>query len=324
MMDHALRLHETGGPEKLVWESIALPPPGPGEVRLRHTAIGLNYIDVYHRVGLYPLPMPAIIGSEAAGVVEALGPNVSDFTIGQRVAYGTQPGSYTQARNIKAEFLVPLPDAVSDEIAATAMLKGMTARFLLKQTYPVKSGETILVHAAAGGVGQILCQWATALGATVIGTVGSEEKARIAKDHGCDFTIIYTRENFIARVKEITNGQGVPVVYDGVGASTFMDSLDCLQFRGLMVSYGNASGPVPPLNILTLTQKGSLYVTRPSLFGHVAKRNDLLANAADLFEAIASGKVKLGAAQRFALKDAGEAHRALEARATTGATVLIP
>jgi NADPH2:quinone reductase len=323
-MVHALRLHETGGPEKLVWEAIDVAPPGPGEVRVRHTAIGLNYIDVYHRIGLYPLPMPAIIGSEAAGIVEAIGPNVSDFTIGQRVAYGTLPGSYTQARNIKAEVLVPLPDAVSDEIAATAMLKGMTARFLLKQTYPVKAGDTILVHAAAGGVGLILCQWAKALGATVIGTVGSDEKAAIAKNHGCDFTIVYTREKFVERVKEITNGKGVPVVYDGVGASTFMDSLDCLQFRGLMVSYGNASGPVPPLNILTLTQKGSLYVTRPSLFGHVAKREDLLANAGDLFAAIADGQVKLGAAQRFALKDAGEAHRALEARATTGATVLMP
>lgn len=323
-MVHALRLHETGGPEKLVWETIDLPAPGPGEVRVKHTAVGLNFIDVYHRIGLYPLPMPAIIGSEAAGVVEAVGSGVSDFTIGQRVAYGTAPGSYAQARNIKTEALVPLPESISDEIAATAMLKGMTARFLVRLTYPVKAGDTILVHAAAGGVGLILCQWAKHLGATVIGTVGSDEKAAKARANGCDHTIVYTRENFVARVKEITNGAGVPVVYDGVGASTFMDSLDCLQFRGLMVSYGNASGAVPPLNILTLTQKGSLYVTRPSLFGHVAKREDLLTSARDLFDVIGKGAVKLEAAQRFALKDAGLAHQALEARATTGATVLIP
>ena len=325
-MVHAIRIHEHGGPEVLRWDEIEVGEPGPGEVRIRQTAVGLNYIDTYHRSGLYKLPqLPAVIGTEGAGVVEAVGPNVTTLKVGDRVGYAPGPiGAYAEARILPAERLIPLPSWIEDRQAAAMLLQGMTAQFLLRSTYAVQPGDTILVQAAAGGVGLILCQWAKHLGATVIGTVSSDEKAELAKAHGCDHAIVYTRENFVQRVKDITDGQGVPVVYDGVGKTTFMDSLDCLRPRGFMVLFGAASGPVPPLDLQVLAAKGSLYVTRPTLFSYVAKRDDLMASAADLFEVVHAGGVKIEVRQTFAMRDASEAHRALESRATTGSTVLLP
>ncbi|NBC31399.1 MAG: NADPH:quinone reductase [Alphaproteobacteria bacterium] len=324
-MVHAIRLHEAGGPEKLCWEEVAVGEPGPGQVRLTHAAIGLNYIDTYHRTGLYPLELPTGLGLEGAGVVTAVGPDVTDLEVGQRVAYASPPpGAYAEERLMPADRLVPLPDFITEKQAAGMMLQGMTAQYLLRRTYPVKPGDTILLHAAAGGVGLIACQWAKHLGATVIGTVGTEEKAALARAHGCDHPIIYTREDFVARVREITNGAGVPVVYDSVGRSTFMGSLDCLQPRGLLVSFGQASGSVPPLDIGALSAKGSLYLTRPILMHYTAARQELLYTATELFEVVQAGAVRIEVNQTFPLKDAAEAHRALEARQTTGSTVLIP
>jgi len=316
-----------GGPEVLELEEVDLKRPGPGEVRVRHTAIGLNYIDVYLRTGLYPPAdgLPFTPGFEAAGVVEEVGEGVSWLRPGQRVAYGTGPaGAYAEARVMPAAVLIPIPDDIDDRTAAAMMLKGMTARYLLKQTYAVKPGETILVHAAAGGVGLILCQWAKHLGARVLGTVGSPEKAEIARAHGCDHVILYREEDVVKRVRELTDGEGVPVVYDGVGRATFMSSLDCLKPRGLLVSFGNASGAVEAFNLGLLAQKGSLYVTRPTLFHYVASRAELEANARDVIEVVRQGAVKIEIHQTFPLARAADAHRALEARSTTGATVLMP
>jgi NADPH2:quinone reductase len=324
-MTRAIRIHATGGPEALQLDDVTLPPPGPGEARVRHTAIGVNFIDTYHRSGLYPLPMPAGIGSEAAGVVEAVGAGVTDVAVGQRVAYcGGAPGSYADARVIPADRLVPLPAAVGDRDAAALLLKGLTVQYLFRQTFRLQGGETILFHAAAGGVGLIACQWAKALGVRMIGTVSSDEKAALARAHGCAETIVYTREDFVARVKALTGGAGVPVVYDSIGKDTFPASLDCLAPRGLFVSFGNASGPVAAFNLGLLAQKGSLFATRPTLMGYAAKRAELLAMADDLFAMVAAGKVKADVRQTFPLAAAVDAHRALESRATTGATLLIP
>ncbi|MBP2311603.1 quinone oxidoreductase family protein [Azospirillum soli] len=324
-MVHAIRIHEYGGPEALRWEEVEVGEPGPGQVRIRQTAVGLNYIDTYHRSGLYKLPqLPAVIGTEGAGVVEAVGPDVTTLKPGDRVGYAGPIGAYTESRLVPADRLIPLPSWIEDRQAAAMLLQGMTAQFLLRSTYVVQPGDTILVQAAAGGVGLLLCQWAKHLGATVIGTVSSDEKAELAKAHGCDHAIVYTRENFVQRVKDLTDGQGVPVVYDGVGKTTFMDSLDCLRPRGFMVLFGAASGPVPPLDLQVLAAKGSLYVTRPTLFTYIAKRDDLMSSAADLFEVVHAGGVKVEVRQTFPLRDAAEAHRALEARATTGSTVLLP
>jgi NADPH2:quinone reductase len=324
-MTHAIRIHKTGGPEVLTWEEVNVGEPGPGEARVRHNVIGVNYIDTYHRGGLYKVPLPSGIGNEAAGVVEAVGPGVDWVKPGDRVAYGTGPlGAYSERRVMPADRLVKLPEAVSDRSAATLMLKGLTVQYLFRQTYRLKEGETILFHAAAGGVGLIACQWARALGVTMIGTVGSDEKAAIAKANGCTHTIVYTRENFVERVKELTGGKGVPVVYDAVGKDTFPASLDCLAPRGLFVSFGNASGPVPPFDILMLSQKGSLYATRPTLVTHATNRDAMAAMANELFGLVASGKIVSEPRQTFPLKDAAVAHRALESRQTTGATVLLP
>lgn len=325
-MVHAIRIHEHGGPEVLRWEKIEVGEPGPGQVRVRQTAVGLNYIDTYYRSGLYKLPqLPAVIGSEGAGVVEAVGPDVSTLKAGDRVGYAPGPlGAYAEARILPADRLIPLPSWIEDRQAAAMLLQGMTAQFLLRSCYVVKPGDTILVQAAAGGVGLILCQWAKNLGATVIGTVSTDEKAALAKANGCDHPIVYTRESFVERVKDLTDGQGVPVVYDGVGKTTFMDGLDCLRPRGFMVLFGAASGPVPPLDLQILAAKGSLYVTRPTLFSYTAKRDDLMASAADLFEVVHTGAVSIKIGQTFPLRDAAEAHRALEARATAGSTVLLP
>ena len=321
-----MRIHHTGGPEVLRWEDVEIGAPGPGEVRLRHTAVGLNYIDVYHRTGLYPVPgLPAVIGLEGAGVVEEVGAAVEGIEAGQRVAYaGMPPGSYAEARLIPAHRLIALPDAIADEQAAAMMLQGMTARYLLHDTFPVKRGDTILIHAAAGGVGLIVCQWAKYLGATVIGTVGTDEKAELARANGCDHPIVYSRENFCQRVKEITEDQGVAVVYDSVGQATFEGSLDCLRPRGMMVSFGNASGPVTEFNPGMLSAKGSLFLTRPSLMDYTAKREDLVENAKDLFNVVADGHVRITVNQTYPLQEAAQAHRDLEARKTTGSTVLIP
>ncbi len=324
-MVKAIRIHETGGPAVLRWEEVSVGDPGPGEIRVRHTAVGLNYIDTYHRSGLYPLPLPAGIGMEAAGTVEAIGPGVTELAPGDRVAYAAPPtGAYAEARLIAAAKVVKLPDGITDATAAAMMLKGMTVRYLIRRTYAVKPGDTVLFHAAAGGVGLIACQWLKHLGATVIGTVGDDAKAELAKAHGCDHAIVYTREDFVARVKEITGGAGVPVVYDSVGASTFMKSLDCLRPLGLMVIFGNASGAVPPFDIGILAAKGSLFVTRPTLVTYTAKREDLVQTAADLFEVVRSGAVKIDINQTFPLSEARAAHEALEGRRTTGSTLLIP
>jgi NADPH2:quinone reductase len=324
-MVQAIRIHATGGPEVLQYETVDVGAPGPGEARVRHTAIGVNYVDTYNRSGLYPLALPSGLGSEAAGVVEAVGADVDFVKPGDRVAYCVGPqGAYSQARVMPADRLVKLPDGIDDRTAATLMLKGLTVQYLFRQTYPLKAGETILFHAAAGGVGLIACQWARALGVTMIGTVGSDEKAAIARDHGCAHTIVYTRENFVERVKEITGGKGVPVVYDSIGKDTFPASLDCLSPRGLFVSFGASSGPIAAFNIGLLAPRGSLYVTRPTLFTYAARRADMLAMADDMFALVLAGKIKSEARQTYALKDAADAHRALESRKTTGATVLIP
>ncbi len=325
-MPHAIRIHEHGGPEVLRWEEVPTPAPGPGEALVRHAAVGLNYIDVYFRTGLYKPPgLPCVIGMEGAGTVEAVGPGVTEVAPGDRVAYASAPiGAYAEVRTIKADRLVKLPDDIGFETAAAMMLQGMTAEYLLRRTFPVKPGQTILIHAAAGGVGLIMCQWAKQLGAIVIGTVGSDEKAEIARAHGCDFPIVYTREDFVARVREITEGKMLPVVYDSVGRETFLKSMDCLAPLGLFVSFGNASGAVPPFDIGLLAAKGSLFLTRPTLVTYTAKREDLLASANALFEVVRSGAVKIEVNQRFALKDAAEAHRALEGRRTTGSTIFIP
>ena len=324
-MAHAIRIHEQGGPEVLRYEEVAIGAPGPGEARVRHTAIGVNYIDTYHRSGQYKLAPPTGIGMEAAGVVEAIGPGVNAVAIGDRVAYCSGPlGAYSEARVMPADLLVKLPDGVRDRVAATLMLKGLTVQYLFRQTCKLNAGDTILFHAAAGGVGLIACQWARALGVTMIGTVSSDEKAALARANGCTHTIVYTRENFVARVKELTDGKGVPVVYDAVGKDTFPASLDCLSPRGLFVSFGNASGPVPPFELLLLSQKGSLYVTRPTLVTYTAKRADLLKMAEEVFSMVKAGKIVNDARQTYALKDAAKAHADLESRKTTGSTVLLP
>ena len=324
-MTHAIRIHEHGGPEVMKWETVEVGAPGEKEVRIRHTAVGLNFIDTYHRTGLYKIPLPSVIGREAAGVVESVGAGVADLKIGDRVAYGAAPiGAYAEARLVPADRLVKIPDSVTDQQAASIMLKGMTAQYLLRRTYAVKAGDTILFHAAAGGVGLILCQWAKHLGANVIGTVGSAEKGELAKAHGCDHIINYRTEDFVARVAEITGGKKCAVVYDGVGKDTFLKSLDCIRPRGTMALFGNASGKVEPFDLGMLAAKGSLYVTRPTLDTHVATREDLVATAADLFDVVGRGIVKVEINQTYALKDAEQAHRDLEARKTTGSTVLIP
>jgi NADPH2:quinone reductase len=324
-MPYAIRFHRTGGPEVLQWEDVEVGEPGPGEARLRHHAVGLNFIDVYHRSGLYPVPLPSGLGTEAAGVVEAVGADVTDLAPGDRVAYATSPlGAYAEARLMPADRLVKLPTAIGFEQAAAMMLQGLTAQYLLRRTYPVKPGDTILIHAAAGGVGLIVCQWAKALGATVIGTVGSDAKAAVARAHGCDHAIVYTREDFPARVRELTGGEGVAVVYDSIGRDTFLGSLDCLRPLGMMVSFGSASGPVAPFEPALLAQKGSLFLTRPTLFTYAARRADLSAMAAELFDVVASGKVDIAVNQRYPLREAARAHADLEARRTTGSTVLIP
>ena len=324
-MTKAIRFSEVGGPEVMKLENIEVPPPGPGEVRIRQTAIGLNYIDTYHRSGLYPVPMPSGIGLEGAGVVEELGQGVTTFQPGDRVAYGTGPiGAYAEARNFPANRLVKLPDSIADETAAGMMLKGMTARYLLRATYVVKPGDTILMHAAAGGVGLLLTQWAKALGARVIGTVGSAAKVDIARAHGCDVVINSSEEDVVKRLRDETGGKGVPVVYDGVGQATIMTSLDCLQPRGLLVCFGNASGPVKNFDLGLLSAKGSLYITRPTLFSYTSTDEDFRITAQDLVDVVASGKVKVPVNQRYALADAVQAHRDLEARKTTGTTVLVP
>jgi NADPH2:quinone reductase len=324
-MTKAIRFHQTGGPEVLRLEEIEAGDPKAGEARVRHAAIGVNFIDTYHRTGLYQLQLPSGLGVEGAGVVEAVGQGVSHVKKGDRVGYaGGAPGGYAEVRVMSADRLVRLPDGIPDRQAAGAMLKGLTVQYLTRRTYPVKAGETVLWHAAAGGVGLIACQWLKALGATVIGTVGSDEKARLARAHGCDHTIVYTREDFAARVKEITKGAGVPVVYDSVGKSTFQGSLDCLRPRGLMVTFGNASGPVPPVDLLQLSQKGSLFITRPTLVHYTATREDLETGARELFEMIQSGKVKIEVAATYPLAEAARAHRDLEGRKTTGSVVLLP
>lgn len=320
-MPFAIQVHRPGGPEELIWEEVEVGDPGPGQVRLRQTAIGLNFIDVYHRTGLYPQPTPFIPGVEGAGTVEAIGADVTHLNVGDRVAYAGPIGAYAEDRLIAADRLVRLPDEISDEMAAAALLQGMTAHMLLRKVHAVQAGETILVHAAAGGVGLILCQWAAALGATVIGTVSTDEKAELARAHGCAHPIVSTRQDFVAEVKRFTNGAKVPVVYDSVGRDTFAASLDCLAPRGLMVSFGNASGPVDPLSPLLLSQKGSLFLTRPTLFNYIASHAELDAAASELFAMILAGSVKVEVRQRFALRDAANAHRALEARQTTGSTV---
>ncbi|MFN2427906.1 MAG: quinone oxidoreductase [Candidatus Binatia bacterium] len=324
-MNKAIRFHEPGGPEVLRFEDFDPGEPPAGWVRIRHTAVGVNYIDTYHRSGLYPVAFPSGLGLEAAGVVESLGEGVSRWKVGDRVAYGTGPlGAYAEAANVPAERVVAVPEGVSDEQAAALMLKGLTAWYLLRRTHRVKAGETILFHAAAGGVGLLACQWAHHLGATVIGTVGSAVKAELAAAHGCTHVIDYNKEHFPSRVREITGGKGVPVVYDGVGKTTFDGSIDCLSPLGLMVTFGNASGPVPPVDLLRLSLGGSLFITRPTLMHYTADPADLAEGAAEMFDLVASGVLEVEIHQRFALADAEAAHRKLEARKTTGATVLIP
>jgi NADPH2:quinone reductase len=321
-MPHAIRIHSPGGPEVLKWEEVEVGDPGPGQVRLRQSAAGLNFIDVYHRTGLYPQPLPFTPGAEGAGTVESVGEGVDDLKPGDRVAYAGPVGGYAEQRLIDADRLVKLPDDIGFDQAAAMMLQGMTARMLLRAVYSVQEGDTILVHAAAGGVGLILCQWANALGATVIGTVSTEEKAELARAHGCHHPILYTKQDFSAEVDKLTAGARLPVVYDSVGKATFEKSLDCLRPRGLMVSFGNSSGPVDPISPILLSRKGSLFLTRPTLFNYVATRRELDQSAGDLFDMVRSGKVKIEVKQRFPLAEAADAHRALEARKTTGSTIL--
>ncbi|WP_448165530.1 quinone oxidoreductase family protein [Burkholderia cepacia] len=324
-MPKAIRYDQPGGPDVMKWVDVEVGKPKAGEVRIRQHAVGLNYIDVYFRTGLYPQPLPGGLGMEAAGEVTAVGEGVTALKAGDRVAYvGQPPGAYAQERVMPAERLVKLPDGISYDDAASVMLQGLTAHYLLRRTYPVKAGDTILIHAAAGGVGLLVCQWAKALGATVIGTVGSDEKAALAKAHGCDHPIVYTRENFTQRVKEITNGAGVPVVYDSIGKDTYIGSLDCLAPLGYFVSFGNASGPLPAIDSKEFSSRGSLFFTRPTLFSYIAKRADLESAAAELFDVILSGKVKTSINQRYPLAEVGRAHADLESRNTTGSTILVP
>ena len=321
-MPHAIRIHKVGGPDVLQWEEVEISEPAEGQVKLRQEAAGLNFIDVYHRTGLYPQPLPFTPGTEGAGVVEAVGSGVTHVSPGDRVAYASSIGGYAEERLIDADRVVKLPEEISTEQAAAMMLQGMTAQMLLRSVFPVHEGDTILIHAAAGGVGLIMCQWAAALGATVIGTVGSEEKAELAKAHGCAHPILYRKQDFVAEVQRITNGEKLPVVYDSVGRDTFMKSLDCLKVRGLMVSFGNASGAPEPFSPNVLAQKGSLYLTRPTLFHYIATRQQLETSANELFEMVTSGRVKIEVQQRYPLADAAEAHRALQERRTSGSTVL--
>jgi len=323
-MPKAIRFHNTGGPEVLQLDEVPAGEPGPGQARVRHTAIGVNFVDTYQRSGLYPMQLPQVAGNEGAGVVEAVGANVTDLKKGDRVAYTGLPGSYCEARVVPADRLVKIPEGITDEQAASMMLKGMTVHYLIHSTYPVKRGETVLWHAAAGGVGLIACQWLKTLGVTVIGTVGSEEKAKLARDHGADHVINYSKENFVERSSTITGGKKLPVVYDAVGKTTWDGSLDCLRPRGLMVSFGNASGPVPPVNLGILSTKGSLYVTRPTLATYIASRADLLERAASLFGVVKAGKVKIETTGRYKLAEAQRAHRDLESRKTTGSIILLP
>ena len=324
-MPKAIRLHQTGGPDVLKWEDVEVGEPGPGQARVRHTAVGVNFVDTYHRSGLYPVQLPGGLGGEGAGVVEAVGPGVTGVRPGDRVAHaGGPPGSYSEVRVMPADRLVKIPAGIPDRQAAAMMLKGMTVQYLIRRTHRVQPGETVLFHAAAGGVGLIACQWLKALGATVIGTVGSDEKAALAKAHGCDHPIVYTREDFPKRVRELTGGAGVPVVYDSVGKSTFPGSLDCLRPLGLWVSFGNASGPVPPFELGVLAQKGSLYVTRPTLATYTATRADLEATAGELFDVVLAGKVKVEVRHTYPLRDAAQVHRDLEGRKTTGSVVMLP
>jgi NADPH2:quinone reductase len=324
-MPHAIRIHAHGGPEVLQWESVAVPDPGRGEVLIRQTAIGLNFLDVYERTGLYPCALPMGLGREGAGVIEAVGPGVRSVAVGDRVAYvSSQPGAYAQQRVMAADRLVQIPDGVSDRLAAAAMLKGLTAQFLLRRTYRVRKGDVVVILAAAGGVGLIATQWARELGATVIGVVGSDAKAAVAREHGCHHTLVLGRDELAARVRELTGGAGAHVVYDSVGKDTFSASLDCLRPLGMMVTYGNASGPVPPVAPLELARRGSLFLTRPTLFHYVARRTELERAARELFDVIGRGAVRIEIGQTYALQDAAEAHRDLEARRTIGSTVLIP
>ena len=325
-MPKAIRIHQTGGPDAMQWEDVEIGAPGPGEIRIRHEAVGLNYIDVYFRTGLYPAPsLPFSPGLEGAGIVEALGEGVGSLAVGDRVAYAAPPvGAYAQERLMPAEKVVKVPAGIDARQAAAMMLQGMTVEYLLRRTCPVRSGDTILFHAAAGGVGLIACQWAKHLGATVIGTVGSDEKAELARAHGCDHTIVYTRENFTERVRELTNGAGVPVVYDAVGRDTFEGSLDCLRPRGMLVSFGQSSGKIDPFDVGILSAKGSLYITRPTLMTYTASRTDLEDSAQALFDVVGSGAVRITVNQTFPLAEAANAHRALESRRTTGSTVLMP
>ena len=323
-MPYAMRIYEHGGPEKLRWEQVQVGEPGEGQVRVRNTAVGLNFVDTYQRSGLYAMPLPFTPGSEGAGLVEAVGPKVKEFKAGDRVAYSSPIGAYAEVLLRPAARLVKIPAGIDDKTAAAMMLKGMTAQYLIRRTYRIKSGDAILMHAAAGGVGQILCQWAKALGATVIGTVGSDEKVALAKKAGCKHVIVLSREKFVDQVKAITKGKGVPVVYDGVGKDTFMDSLDCLAPLGLLASFGNASGAVTQFNPGVLAAKGSLFLTRPTLNTYTATREDLVKSANELFAVVKSGKVKIHVNQTYPLKEAAQAMRDLEGRKTTGSTVLIP
>ena len=324
-MTKAVRIYQHGGPEVLRWEEVTVAPPGAGEVQLRHSAVGLNFIDIYHRTGLYPLPLPATPGLEGAGVVLAVGEGVGDFLPGDRVAYaGGPPGAYAEERLIPAHRLVKLPDWLDDQRAAAMMLQGMTARYLLRRTFRVGPGDPVLIHAAAGGVGLIACQWARFLGATVIGTVGSREKAELARAHGCQHPILYREDDFVARTRELTGGEGVAVVYDSIGRDTFLKSLDCLRPLGMLVSFGQASGPIESFNPALLAAKGSLFLTRPSLMAYTAKREDLLASAADLFNVVEKGAVRIEVNQTYPLREAARAQRDLEERKTTGSTVLLP
>jgi len=324
-MPFAIRIHKTGGPEVMRWEEVAVGDPGPGEARIRHAAVGLNYIDTYHRTGLYPLPLPSGLGMEGAGVVEAVGEGVVDLKPRDRVAYAGGPvGAYSQVRCLPADRLLKLPDGIDFRTGAAMMLQGLTAAYLLRRTYAVQAGDTVLIHAAAGGVGLIACQWAKALGATVIGTVSNEAKAELARAHGCDHIIYYTREDVAKRVRELTAGEGVAVVYDGVGKDTFAGSLDSLRVRGMMVIFGNASGPVAPFDPLLLSQKGSIFITRPTLGHYTAKRDELVALGSELFDVVSAGTVEIAVNQSYELADAASAHRDLEARKTTGSTILLP
>lgn len=325
MITNAIRVHKQGGPEEMKWEEVALPEMQKDDVLIKHTAIGLNYIDTYHRSGLYPMPVPLTLGIEGAGIIIEAGENVKDLTVGDRVAYASPPtGSYAEAKVMPADRLVKIPDNISDEIAAAIMLKGMTVEYLVRRTYNVKAGQTVLFHAAAGGVGLIACQWLKAIGAKVIGTVGSEEKAALAKANGCEHTILYREENFVDKVKEITNGEGVPVVYDGIGKDTALKSLDCLSPLGMLVVFGNSSGNAPPIETGLLAAKGSLFLTRPTLMTYNAKREDLVESAQQLFNMVGSGKVNISINARYDLKDAAQAHKDLESRKTTGSTLLMP